>query len=97
MELKLKEIGEILGLRETGSRLRQQIELALSKNEKVLLDFDEVESVSSSFADELIAKLFVSLGAITFTKNIQLKNVNSFTKTIINACIKDRLNDITEC
>ncbi|MBQ2610990.1 STAS-like domain-containing protein, partial [bacterium] len=68
-----------------------------SKNEKVLLDFDEVESVSSSFADELIAKLFVSLGAITFTKNIQLKNVNSFTKTIINACIKDRLNDITEC
>lgn len=91
MELQLKETGEILGLRETGTRLRNLIEQALRNNEQILLDFDSVSSVSSSFADELIAKLFVSIGSEEFAKNVKLKNANEFVKTVINMSIKDRL------
>ena len=91
IELKLKETGEILGLRETGARLRTLVEEALENNESILLDFESVESVSSSFADEFIAKLFVKIGSEKFLEHIKLKNVNDFIKVIINTTLKDRL------
>lgn len=94
MELKLKETGKILGLRETGSRLRQIIESAIKKEESILIDFEGVESVSSSFADELIAKVYLEIGKEKFVKLIKLKNVDDFAKTIINSCIRDRLKTV---
>ena len=60
MEIILKETGQILGLRETGNRLRLLLEDAIAKNEQVLIDFDGVESISSSFADEFIAKSYIN-------------------------------------
>ena len=94
MELKLKETGEILGLRETGSRLRKLIETAVKQEEPVLIDFDGVESVSSSFADELFAKIYIEIGQDKFVNLIKLKNANNFIKTIINSSIKDRLKTV---
>ena len=94
MELKLKETGEILGLRETGKRLRTIIESAVKQEEPVLIDFEGVESVSSSFADELIAKIYIEIGQEKFVNLIRIKNANSFIKTIINSCIRDRLKRV---
>ncbi len=94
MELKLKETGEILGLRETGNRLRKLVESAIKQEEPVLIDFEGVESVSSSFADELIAKMYVEIGQEKFISLIKVKDANSFVKTIINSCIKDRLKAV---
>lgn len=93
MELQLKETSKILGLRETGSRLRILIEDAIKKDETVLLDFDEVESVSSSFADELLAKIYVELGKEKFVSFIKVKNANDFIKSIINSSIYGRLKE----
>ena len=91
MELLLKETSKILGLRETGNRLRILIEKAIQNNEPVLLDFEEVESVSSSFADELLAKIYVELGKDKFMNFIKVKNANDFIKSMINSSISGRL------
>lgn len=94
MELILKTESKILGLRETGNRLRKIIEAAIQNNESVLLDFDEVESVSSSFADELLAKIYVEIGREKFTNHIRVKNANEFIKSIINSSIAGRLKQV---
>ena len=54
MDIELKKTGQIIGLRETGNRFRQILEKALNDNEDVIIDFDGVDSISSSFADEFI-------------------------------------------
>ncbi len=90
MEIVLKETGQILGLRETGNRFRQMMEEALKKNETVLIDFDGVESISSSFADEFIAKAYVNDKDL-FTELVKIKNANDFVRVIINSSLKERL------
>ena len=91
MDIVLKETGKILGLRETGTKLRKILEDALSNNENVLIDFDGVDSISSSFADEFIAKVFMNTGRDKFSTNVKIKNANDFIKVIINSSLSERL------
>jgi len=91
--LKLSESGSILGLRELAKNISPRIKDAISSKINIVLDFDNVESVSSSFADELIAKIFVEVGAENFLKSVKIKNANDFIKTIINSSINERLNE----
>lgn len=91
MEMLLKDTSNILGLRETGNRLRMLIEEAIHNNESVILNFEEVESVSSSFADELLAKVYIKLGKEKFMNFIKVKNANDFIKSMINSSISGRL------
>lgn len=89
--LKLSENGTILGLRELAKELSSQVKNAILNDENIVLDFSEIESISSSFADELIAKIFVEVGAEKFLRNVKIKAANDFVKTIINSSISERL------
>ncbi len=91
MEIILKETGQILGLRETGSRLRKLLETGLANNEIILIDFEGVESISSSFADEFIAKSFMKVGKEKFSEYVKIKNANDFVRVIINSSLSERL------
>ena len=94
MKLLLREIGTILGLRQTGKKHRIEIEQAISSGEVVTIDFEGVDSVSSSFVDELIAKLYVTYGKDKFTNCIKLINIkNDKIKDIISLTIRDRVNE----
>jgi len=92
--LKLNETGSILGLRELAKNLSSAIRYAISSENSIVLDFEGVESVSSSFADELIAKIFIEVGSESFLKNVKIKNANIFIKTIINSSINERLKEL---
>lgn len=91
MDIILKDTGKILGLRETGSKLREELEDALKKEEFVLIDFADVDSISSSFADEFIAKAFINIGKEKFSEYVRIKNANDFIKIIINSSLSERL------
>ena len=93
MEIKIRDIGKNLGLRKLGEKYRIKIEEAIASGDSIVLNFEGVESVSSSFADELIAKLFVKLGREEFKKNIKLLNTNNFVQTVIKATIRDRVSE----
>lgn len=93
MEISLKEYGSVLGIRDVAKNIRETLEQAINASQTVILDFDGVDSVSSSFADELVAKAYCSLGLEKVNSFIRLRNANDFVKTIIVSSVHQRLSD----
>ncbi|MBQ9149725.1 STAS-like domain-containing protein [bacterium] len=91
--LKLKEKGSALGLRELARQLGITIKNSIDKNENIILDFDKVNSISSSFADELIAKIMLEVGQKKFIELVKIRNTNDFVKTMINISIMQRMKN----
>ena len=58
---KFVTIGENLGTRVLGEKVRNMLLPMILGNEKVVLDFEGVNVVSNSFADECLAKLLLSM------------------------------------
>ena len=81
-----------VGSRISGNGQRIKIEniLLLSEIEKIYIDFNLVSLISSSFADEYIAKLFVKYGKDYFNKHIEIINANTNIKSIIQKAILQR-------
>jgi hypothetical protein len=53
----VEEFGPVLAGRGLAASLRAQVEASLKEDGSVVIDFEGVESMSPSFADELFAKL----------------------------------------
>lgn len=94
MNIIINKIGKNPGLRKTAKTLKQKVLESVASNTPVVIDFTDVESVSSSFADELIGKLYIQIGAETFKKMVKMINVNDDIKLIIKIAIKDRLSEV---
>lgn len=83
----------------TGSRspalaLRRKI-LALLPDidsQPMLLNFAGVESASSSFLDELLARLIVQLGLPAFKSKVKVLNLSDSVRQMANVVIKQRLD-----
>ena len=56
------------GSRVGGQHVRIQIENLLRDRDHIVLDFDGVGVISSSFADEVFGRLFVDMGFRAFTR-----------------------------
>ena len=80
------------GTRRSGEAIRNDI-LNVSREAKkvVVIDFDGVSVVSSSFADELLGKLVASVGFIEFNSRFRLANMNDFVEAVANRSIAQRL------
>lgn len=81
--------------RRGGQRVRQQLENLLEGAETITVDFTGVEVISSSFADEVFGRLFVSLGPRTFTKRVILTNLNEDIDGLIDLAIDQRWRTAT--
>lgn len=82
-----------LGTREAGRSLRTKV-LNLSQTEdqeRIVLDFGGVEMLSSSFADEFVAKLAHEVGKTSFFRRFELRHMNSSVDTIVQITLWDRL------
>ena len=62
-------------------------------NTGIILDFAGVKTVSSSFADELIAKLVLRLGIIKFNQIIRMINMNENVKFLCERSIYMRIHE----
>lgn len=91
--LKLNKNGSALGLRELARQINVKIKEYIDKNENIVLDFEKVDSVSSSFADELVAKLMFEIGQEKYLKLVKIRNANDFVKTMISSSIADRAKE----
>jgi hypothetical protein len=60
-------------------------------NKKIVLDFENVPLVSSSFADEVIGKLFIELGPLAFMQRFQLQHVDQTVRHLVDRAIAQRL------
>lgn len=79
-----------LGSRQGGRRIRGMIENLLREHRQVILDFDDVIVISSSFADEVFGRLFVEMGPRAFMKQITMRNVDLTVGGLIDRAIVQR-------
>jgi hypothetical protein len=91
--LKVKNECLHTGGRSPATALRHKIEAVLPEMDDVLIiDFDEIESASSSFLDELLGRLAASMGSHQFQSRIQLLNMSPILENMANVVIHQRLS-----
>lgn len=88
---KFKEIGENLGTRILGEKVRNMLLPMIEENDKVILDFEGVNVVSNSFADECLAKLLLVMSFETLKSRTTFVSINDFAKKNIAIAFKRRL------
>lgn len=80
------------GTRKSGERIRNEIiNLVGESNKPVELDFKGVGVVSSSFADELVGKLYITFGPLKFSQVVHLNNMNDEIIVLINRAMEQRI------
>jgi len=65
--------------------------LRMSENVTVVVDFDGLPLLSSSFADEAFGKLFLLIGPIKFMQRVRLINMSNIVEGLINKAISQRM------
>ena len=78
------------GSRKGGKKIRGMIESLLGPDRPVILDFDGVGVISSSFADEVFGRLFVDMGPRSFMTRIEMRNVDPTVEGLIDRAIVQR-------
>ncbi len=81
--IKFKDIGTSLGTRNLGSEIRSEIVEMTDTADKVILDFDQVEVVTNSFANECFGKLRQILSDEVFKSKVSFINANDFIQRVI--------------
>ena len=69
--------------RNEGQKLREQIDIILNKYNNVIIDFENIDLVTQSFADEVFGIIIRTKGSDFFKEKIKIKNINDFNKNII--------------
>jgi hypothetical protein len=85
--IKFGEIGGSLGTRNLGAKIRATILKKIETNEMVYLDFNEVNVVTNSFANECFGKLLDSMSLNEFKTKIAFLNANDFVQKVIISAI----------
>ncbi|MBC7641476.1 MAG: STAS-like domain-containing protein [Flavobacterium sp.] len=78
-----REINPSLGTRDLGAKIRLDIIEQLNTNDKVYLDFEGVDVVTNSFANECFSKLKDSVSLDVFKSKVAFLNTNDFVQRVI--------------
>ena len=80
------------GSRVSGSRVRTKLDnlMRMNPEARIVVDMREVAFCSSSFADEVFGKLFVSMGALAFMRKFELRGVHPTVRSLIDRAISQR-------
>lgn len=95
--IKIKRLcGEVLNTRFFGKNLREEIISALSNKSEVVIDFEDVSSMSQSFADESFGKLAENIGLEDFKTKLKIINVKSEIAKLIKYVVMQRIKNKKE-
>lgn len=87
----LKEV-DGFGNREHGRRAKLKIDnILVDKSCEVIIDFEGIPIVSSSFADELFGRLFLELGPMDFGRRCEFRNIDPTVQRLIDRAILQRM------
>ncbi len=88
---KFDQFGQNLGTRMLGAEAREKLMPMLRDEEKVILDFDGVDVVSNSFADECLAKLLLFMPLDELKQHTTFRGLNDFARKNIALAFKRRM------
>ena len=81
-----------LGTRTSGVPVRTKLENLshMVEDKKIVVDFNGIHLVSSSFADEVFGKLFADVGPMAFVNKFEFRNIDPLVESLIDLAIKQR-------
>lgn len=89
---RISELAEGTGTRESALRLKNEIINLMKTNRQIaVLDFSNINVVTSSFIDELVAKLLVELGLFQFNRYIKLTNMSTTLQQTLQKSVIQRI------
>lgn len=86
-----RDFGEHLGTRQLGEKVRSQLLPLIQGDDKVCLNFEGVDVVSNSFADECIAKLLLFMPLDELKQHTTFRGLNEFARKNIALALKRRM------
>lgn len=90
----LKDESSSFGSRVAGAPVRTKLAnlVRMCPGQRIAIDFSGVPLVSSSFADEVLGKLFAELGPMTFMQRFELRNVDTTVRQLVDKAIAQRMS-----
>lgn len=91
--LTMKQETTGYGSRHSGKQMRTKVlNFINSKPEyPIVIDWTGIPVISSSFADEFMGKLFIEVGAMSFSAKIRNKGMEELIKNLLDKAISQRL------
>ncbi len=90
----LKLPGSDLASRNSAARERYKLISSVQKGQHIIIDFDEVLSISESYADELFGVLATQYGLEWITRNIAFIGISDSVLEVIATVIDRRLVEV---
>ncbi|MCQ2328069.1 MAG: STAS-like domain-containing protein [Paludibacteraceae bacterium] len=84
------QFGKDLGTRQLGAQARMALLPLLQSHDKVVLNFNGVNVVSNSFADECIAKLLIEMSLDELKSKTTFEGLNPIAKESVLTAIQRR-------
>jgi len=92
IQFRVREEAASLGSRPAGAPVRTKL-INISKmapGRKIIVDFDDIALISSSFADEVFGKLFLEMGPLAFMQTFEFRHISPMIGQIIDRAIQQR-------
>lgn len=91
--LKMREETTGFGTRHSGSQIRTKLMNLMNAQPTypLIIDWEGIPVISSSFADEAIGKLFLRLGAMAFSMKVRNINMESLIIGLLDKAVAQRL------
>jgi hypothetical protein len=91
---RIADVGSGTGTRDSGLLMKNElINIYKSTNNPIIIDFDDVGIISSSFADEFVGKLIDEIGFYQYQSMFRLVNMNRNIQPIFEASLKKRMGN----
>ncbi len=96
--LKMSDETTGYGSRKSGIQIRTKLTNLMNAEPTypIVVDWEGIPVISSSFADELMGKLFIKLGAITFSAKIRNVKMENLIKGLLDKAIAQRLTQAND-
>lgn len=94
---KFSKYGKNLGTRQLGAIVRGDLLRFINNNTRIALDFEGVDVVSNSFADECLAKLLLEMSLEDLKSKTTFMGLNEFAKKNIAVAFQRRYSSLQVC
>jgi hypothetical protein len=89
---KISDESDGFGTRSAGLPVRNKLNNLLSMvSGKIIIYFESVVLISSSYADEVFGKVFAEIGPIDFSGRFEFRHMDNLIKNIIDRSISQRM------
>lgn len=94
MKISFGHIGSSLGTRALAKSIREEVSFTLFRNEFVCFDFEGVDTISHSFADECFGKLLLDFDIDFLRERSTFISTNEKIRRAISFTLKERARQL---